>query len=131
MNSNDVEKALIKCFAQDCESCSYTTYGDRCIPQLMADAVKVISHLRETVDDLESQQDKVYEQAEASVIANLADGGTSCHMCLAQHSKDVIQAFSEYLIKSFSSECDSNGDINICAVPNIIDNLATEWLTER
>ena len=36
---------------------------------------------KEEYDDLQSEYDKVYKQAEADIHGNIADGGTSCHWC--------------------------------------------------
>lgn len=33
------------------------------------------------------EYDKIYEQAEATVLSNIADGGTSCHWCMDEHEK--------------------------------------------
>lgn len=39
------------------------------------------------------EYDNIYEQAEANVLANIADGGTSCQWCIEQHEKKASEKF--------------------------------------
>lgn len=51
---------------------------------------------RDELDDLEANYDKVYEQAKADIIGNMADGGTSCHWCMdAQYQRGRKDAATE------------------------------------
>lgn len=44
----------------------------------------------------ETNYDKVYEQAKADIIGNMADGGTSCHWCMdAQYQRGRKDAATE------------------------------------
>ena len=49
------------------------------------------------IERLESEIDKQYEQAEANILANMADGGTSCHWCIDKHRAEAIKEFAERL----------------------------------
>lgn len=37
------------------------------------------------VEELEAECERQYEQAKADILANMADGGTSCHWCIDEH----------------------------------------------
>ena len=39
--------------------------------------------------------ENIYEQAEQTVLANIADGGTSCHWCIEQHEKKASKETAE------------------------------------
>lgn len=42
---------------------------------------------KEEYDNLYASYDKVYEQAKADILANMSDGGTSCHWCIDENRK--------------------------------------------
>lgn len=58
----------------------------------------------------EEEYEKIYEQAEATVLSNIADGGTSCHWCMNKHeeigykkgSKETVEKFAERLTKLYT-----------------------------
>lgn len=72
----------------------------------------------------EEEYEKIYEQAEATVLSNIADGGTSCHWCMNKHegigykkgSKETVEKFAEMLKKKISS---------------IIIELKANWATKE
>lgn len=47
------------------------------------------------------EYDNFYDKVEATVLSNIADGGTSCHWCTEQHkkqaAKEVIEKINEKL----------------------------------
>ncbi len=45
------------------------------------------------------EYENIYEQAEQNVLANIADGGTSCHRCIEQHEKKASKETAEKFIK--------------------------------
>ena len=47
--------------------------------------------LTEEIKDLEEEYDRVYEQAEADIHGNMADGGTSCHWCIDKTREDTVK----------------------------------------
>jgi hypothetical protein len=47
------------------------------------------------IERLEAEVDKQYEQAEADILANMADGGMSCHWCITEHKAEAIKDFAE------------------------------------
>lgn len=48
---------------------------------VLSNALTLIKELTEEIKDLEADYDRVYEQAEADIRGNMADGGTSCRWC--------------------------------------------------
>ena len=57
---------------------------------------------REEYESLYTQEqyDKVYEQAENDILANMSDGGTSCHWCIEQHEKKASKETAEKFAKA-------------------------------
>lgn len=90
MNDNDIIKALEHCIdIGDCSTCTYT----RCI-DLPQDALDLIKRQKAEIKRLEAECEKQYEQATADILGNMADGGTSCHWCMAQHRAKAIKMFA-------------------------------------
>ena len=56
-----------------------------------------IKELTEEIKDLEAEYDRVYEQAEADIRGNMADGGTSCHWCMDKTKADTVKRMREML----------------------------------
>ena len=52
-----------------------------------------VERLQQEVNDFEDREDKMYEQAEASLAANIANGGTSCHWCIEHVKSEAIKEF--------------------------------------
>lgn len=79
----------------------------------------------------DDEYEKIYEQAEATVLSNIADGGTSCHWCMNKHeeigykqgSKETAEKFAERVKMAFYYEFDE-------LIPSImadkIDEIAEE-----
>lgn len=44
------------------------------------------------------EYENIYEQVEQNVLANIADGGTSCHWCIEQHEKKASKETAEKII---------------------------------
>ena len=55
----------------------------------------LIKELTEEIKDLEADYDRVYEQAEADIHGNIADGGTSCHWCAAKTKVDTVRKMQD------------------------------------
>ena len=58
---------------------------------VLANALALIKELTEEIKDLEADYDRVYEQAEADIRGNMADGGTSCHWCMDKTKADTVK----------------------------------------
>ena len=83
----------------DCDTigCPYYKLGEDCVSNVMTDALALINELIAEIKDLEADYDRVYEQAEADIRGNMADGGTSCHWCADKTKADTVKRMQEKL----------------------------------
>ena len=58
---------------------------------VLSNTLALINELTEEIKDLEEDYDRVYEQAEADIHGNMADGGTSCHWCADKTKADAVK----------------------------------------
>ena len=58
---------------------------------VLDNALTLIKELAEEIKNLEADYDRVYEQAEADIHGNMADGGTSCHWCADKTKADTVK----------------------------------------
>ena len=65
--------------------------------EILEDALALIKELSEEIKDLEADYERVYEQAEADIRGNMADGGTSCHWCADKTKADTVKRMQEKL----------------------------------
>ena len=136
MERDKIIEALECCHlkSQDCISCPFTLLGEHCgnleqsavtlIKELtgtidsmerqideknkeLDQAYSTITELTEEIKDLEAEYDRVYEQAEADIHGNMADGGTSCHWCMDKMKVDTVKMMQEKiktdLIKNYGT----------------------------
>lgn len=101
----EIIKAL-ECHASgklvECEQCPLDKahlFNATCVQAMCDNALALIKELTEEIKDLEAEYDRVYEQAEADIHGNMADGGTSCHWCIDRHRAESIKEFAERLKK--------------------------------
>lgn len=66
---------------------------------------------KEEYDDLQSEYDKVYKQAEADIHGNIADGGTSCHWCEDMTKRGTAKQSCNDLIKIIKNNTDLNASV--------------------
>ena len=97
----EIIKSLENCKGggNGCLSCPYfyKAVDTSCVPFLIKDALALIKELTEEIEDLEADYDRVYEQAEADIHGNMADGGTSCHWCIDKTKADTVKRMQERL----------------------------------
>jgi hypothetical protein len=59
------------------------------------------------VEELEAECERQYEQAKADILANMADGGTSCHWCIDVHKakakSEVAREIFEEIERTFKA----------------------------
>ena len=104
---------------------------DNCNDVLARDALVLIKELTEENKDLEADYDRVYEQAEADIRGNMADGGMSCHWCIAGHTADAVNRFANYL-KEHSFNCDPGNGHSFDAIDiDELDGYVKEFLEEH
>ena len=137
MTDSDIINALECCakFAQ-CTGCGYYKERDRCcVDAVMEDAVAMlkrqqaeIERLKEENAKLDAEVDKQYEQARADILGNMADGGTSCHWCIAEHKKNAVKNFAAKLkAKAYKAENEwSHGEHPMVVELDDIDDVLEE-----
>jgi hypothetical protein len=115
LNAEQIIKALECCnVINGCKDCPYSHEGKpngECSEKASSDVLALIKsqeqkikELTEEIKDLEADYDRVYEQAEADIRGNMADGGTSCHWCIAGHRADAVRKMAERLTSFFSDD---------------------------
>lgn len=77
---------------------------------------------KDEYEDLCNDYDKVYEQAKADILGNMADGGTSCHWCMDEQYQRGRKETAREIIKFLrSAEC-----LASCAAVDIADMFDME-----
>ena len=122
---------VMKCYSTN-RCLDYPSFDDPvCMTILMASALGLINRqlaeiekLKKEINELESEVDRQYEQAEADILGNLPQGGASCHWCIDKHKAYAIKEFVERLKQRFYA-CP---DVNIYAANVHIDNLVKEMV---
>ncbi len=133
MTDNEIIKALECCDSGSCDGCPLA-YNNYCIHEMRVNAIALINRQKAEIERLEAEIDKQYEQAEADILGNISDGGTSCHWCIDQNRKMAIKEFAERLTKKIfpiGYLCDGNYSVNAKAVKTVIDNLVKEMIGEQ
>ena len=92
-------------------------------------ALTLIKELTEEIKDLEEDYDRVYEQAEADIHGNMADGGTSCHWCMNKTKADTVKRMQERLKARCS--CIPQHHFTYAEVAFWIDQITKELLEEK
>ena len=125
----EIIKSLECCSTTNCTDCPYTKNGKvdifdiTCSINMAKDALALIKELTQEIKDLEEDYDCVYEQAEADIRGNIADGGTSCHWCMDGHRRDVVRKMQERLKSGWCADSER------CC--EFIDQVANELLEEN
>lgn len=112
--------------------CFHYKYSEKiCGYETIKDALSLIKELSEELKDLEAEYDHVYEQAEADIHGNIADGGTSCHWCHDKTKADTVRDFVGYLKKQ-SFCCDPGNGFSFDAIDvDELDDYAKKFLEEE
>ena len=92
---------------------------------ILANALTLIKELTEEIKDLEADYDRVYEQAEADIHGNMADGGTSCHWCMDKTKADTVKQM-QTMIKE---ECLAGG-IYPAFVARVVERVGEKLLED-
>ena len=142
MSADAIVKALKCCnvpSGRACSECPYHEAGAKCRTKRNKDAaeliVKLIDENRELRSDLkyaEEEYERVYEQAEADIRGNIADGGTSCHWCIAGHRANAIKQMQKKLTSDefyiVADEYNGMQYVDFCAW---VDDIVKEILEEN
>lgn len=92
---------------------------------ILTNALTLIKELTEEIKDLEADYDRVYEQAEADIHGNMADGGTSCHWCMDKTKADTVKQM-QTMIKE---ECLAGG-IYPAFVARVVERVGEKLLED-
>lgn len=129
MKRENVIKALECCgctkYDLQCDECPLQKTMN-CNRVLNRSALTLIKELIEEIKGLEEEYDHVYEQAEANIHGNMADGGTSCHWCADKTKADIVKKMQE---KLNDTKIKIGSDYYIYA--NNVDVIAREMLEEN
>ena len=133
----EIIKSLENCKGggNGCLSCPYfyKAVDTSCAPFLIKDALALIKELTEEIKDLEADYDRVYEQAEADIHGNMADGGTSCHWCMDKTKADTVKKMQSKLtdMSEFMLRADHNGAMYYVDHAAWVEEIAKELLEEN
>lgn len=129
----DIIKALECCYtlSSDCLSCPFIEDNKSCASiSLMAFAL--IKELMQEIKDLEADYDRVYEQAEADIHGNMADGGMSCHWCMEKTKADTAKRMQKLFGERLDiTVCGYSTDEVVSDVLETLDRVAEEILKEK
>ena len=128
----DVIKALECCTneSESCAGCPFIEKGACRQSSLLKLALALIKELTEEIKDLEADYDRVYEQAEADIHGNMADGGTSCHWCMDKTKVDTVKMMQSKLTDTseFMLRADHNGAMYYVDHAAWVEEIAKEIL---
>ena len=93
-------------------------------------ALALIKELTEEIKDFEEEYDRVYEQVEADIRGNMADGGTSCHWCIAGHRADVVRKMQDLLAMHFGTYT-AKDEVKVLDVVRLINQITEDMLEEE
>lgn len=96
MNENDVIKAMECCVDErkKCRECPYWELPQKCAG-FHRDVLNLINQQKAEIEKLNAEVERQYEQAQADILGNMPDGGTSCHWCIEQHKAETVEEFAE------------------------------------
>ena len=119
---------------QDCDECKYCIDDYFCNKaQICTDALDLINRQKAEIERLEKEYEKVYKQAEMDILANISDGGTSCHWCIDKTKAEAYKEFAEKLenrILSMLTTATLEEKEIICACIGINNNILKEMVGE-
>ena len=97
---------------------------------VLANVLALIIELTEEIRDLEADYDRVYEQAEADIHGNIADGGTSCHWCMEKTKADTVKRMQSKLtdMSEFMLRADHDGAMYYVDHAAWVEEIAKELL---
>lgn len=115
MTDSDIIKSFELCNDATCDGCQYVPMRDKyiCIETLHMDIASMLKRQQAEIEQLkaekaefETEVEKQYEQARADILGNVADGGASCHRCIAEHKKNAVKDFAERLKAKAYKSCE-------------------------
>lgn len=105
MKDKEIIKALECCIGySECSKCPFNSGAAgtiECKSECMTEALGLIKRQNAEIERLEGERDKQYETAEASIRAEIASGGTSCHWCEDKIKAEAIKDFAEIIVSDY------------------------------
>ncbi len=101
-NDQDCEckcEACFNCTAGNMANAVYKA-GYRKDNGLIAENERLLTEIKEIEKARDIEYDTVYEQAEATLRSEIADGGTSCHWCIDSTKKATAKEFGNKIAKA-------------------------------
>ena len=129
---------MLECWTSEygCKDCPFIDQG--CfdcghIPiEISKSILTLIKELTEEIKDLEADYDRVYEQAEADIHGNMADGGTSCHWCMDKTKADTVKRMQTMFEERLDiSTCGYSTEEVMGDILETLDRVAEEILEEK
>lgn len=101
--------------------------------EISKNILDLIKELMQEIKDLEEDYERVYEQAEADIHGNMADGGTSCHWCHDKTKADTVKMMQSKLtdMSEFMLRADHNGAMYYVDHAAWVEEIAKELLEEK
>ena len=129
MTDDETINVLEYCYKKDeCGDCLLNRRDYKCTATLQKNTLNLINRykkenekLRSKIAEMELELDKQYDIAEASIRANIADGGISCRWCENTLKVQTIKEFSKRFLELYSGEIIT--DEMVCPVGNIKANI--------
>jgi hypothetical protein len=147
MTESEIIEALECCTGKEggCNGCVFNDEDDivcwTCEWEMKNAAMEVIKRQQAEIErlktenaELEAEVDKQYERARADILGNMADGGASCHWCIAEHKKNAIKDFAERTkerVKEAAYEQPDGGYVCESEIVGIINELVAEMEGEN
>jgi hypothetical protein len=115
--SGDIDKPYYSIHWYDIEKeemyCGFSSYKLELVRKWLeeefevveADIDNLINRQKAEIEELESEIDRQYEQAEADILGNLPHGGASCHWCIDKHKAYAFKKFADRL----QERCNNQG----------------------
>lgn len=139
MKDSDIIKSMHSC-ANDttCAKCLYQQHYQNgcCQSKLIGDALGLIKRQQAEIErlktenaELEAEVETQYEQARADILGNMADGGVSCHWCIAENKKNAIKDFAERIKATFPPR--DKCTLDDCYTLDKIDEIVAEMEGEN
>ena len=128
LTDNDIIRAMECCISpvyEECKKCPL--YDDpTCRRELLKDTLDLFKRQQAEIERLEAEVEKQYEQAEADILGNMADGGVSCHWCIAQHEANARKEFAKRLKAESVFLEDEDRYVGYAVKMTDLDNLLEE-----
>lgn len=130
----EIVKALECCHNRGCQEgcprlCNNIPMEDDCRCDLIHDALTLIKELAEEIKYLEAEHDRIYEQAEADIRGNIANGGMSCHWCENKTKADTIRKMRALFEEKLDiSVCGYSTEEVVSDVLETLDKVTEELL---